>query len=79
LCLGAWKARASASDRRATLPLGLRCLAESSARRWGRRPPDLREPIAQGVASTGRIITGAALIIIAVFSGFACGELVMFQ
>ncbi|HEX6325613.1 MAG TPA: MMPL family transporter [Jiangellaceae bacterium] len=32
-----------------------------------------------GVASTARIITGAALIIIAVFAGFARGELVMFQ
>src|SRR6266536_1218178 len=32
-----------------------------------------------GVASTARIITGAALIIVAVFSGFAAGELVMFQ
>jgi len=32
-----------------------------------------------GVASTARIITGAALIIIAVFTGFARGELIMFQ
>jgi uncharacterized membrane protein YdfJ with MMPL/SSD domain len=32
-----------------------------------------------GVSSTARLITGAALIIIAVFSGFARGELVMFQ
>jgi uncharacterized membrane protein YdfJ with MMPL/SSD domain len=32
-----------------------------------------------GVASTARIITGAALIIIAVFAGFASGELIMFQ
>jgi RND superfamily putative drug exporter len=32
-----------------------------------------------GVASTGRLITGAALIIIAVFAGFARGDLVMFQ
>jgi RND superfamily putative drug exporter len=32
-----------------------------------------------GVASTARIITGAALIIIAVFAGFARGELIMFQ
>jgi len=31
------------------------------------------------VASTARIITGAALIIIAVFSGFANGEMVAFQ
>jgi len=31
------------------------------------------------VASTARIITGAALIIVVVFSGFAAGDLVMFQ
>jgi len=37
------------------------------------------DAIVHGVASTGRIITGAALIIIAVFSGFARGDLVMFQ
>jgi RND superfamily putative drug exporter len=38
-----------------------------------------REAAAGGVASTARIITGAALIIIVVFSGFARGQLVMFQ
>lgn len=32
-----------------------------------------------GISSTARIITGAALIIIVVFAGFATGELVMFQ
>ena len=31
------------------------------------------------VGSTARLITGAALIIIAVFAGFAVGDLVMFQ
>ena len=35
--------------------------------------------VAFGVGSTARLITGAALIIIAVFSGFARGDLVMFQ
>jgi RND superfamily putative drug exporter len=38
-----------------------------------------REAVASGVASTARIITGAALIIVVVFAGFARGELVMFQ
>ena len=38
-----------------------------------------REAVVSGVASTARIITGAALIIIVVFSGFARGQLVMFQ
>ncbi|HLM94823.1 MAG TPA: MMPL family transporter [Acidimicrobiales bacterium] len=37
------------------------------------------EAVAGGVASTARIITGAALIIVAVFSGFARGQLVQFQ
>jgi putative drug exporter of the RND superfamily len=40
---------------------------------------DNSDAVTHGVASTGRIITGAALIIIAVFSGFARGDLVMFQ
>jgi RND superfamily putative drug exporter len=35
--------------------------------------------VASGVVSTARIITGAALIIIVVFTGFASGQLVMFQ
>jgi len=38
-----------------------------------------REAVASGVASTARIITGAALIIVVVFGGFAAGQLVMFQ
>jgi RND superfamily putative drug exporter len=40
---------------------------------------DTTEAVTFGVASTARIITGAALIIVAVFAGFAAGELVMFQ
>ena len=35
--------------------------------------------VAHGISSTARLITGAALIIIAVFGGFAVGDLVMFQ
>jgi RND superfamily putative drug exporter len=35
--------------------------------------------VAFGVRSTGRLITGAALIMVAVFGGFALGDLVMFQ
>jgi RND superfamily putative drug exporter len=37
------------------------------------------DAVTYGVSSTARIITGAALIIVAVFSGFATGDLVMFQ
>jgi RND superfamily putative drug exporter len=40
---------------------------------------DPADAVATGVASTARIITGAALIIIMVFIGFARGQLVMFQ
>jgi putative drug exporter of the RND superfamily len=38
-----------------------------------------REAVTHGVSSTARIITGAALIIVVVFVGFARGDLVMFQ
>jgi putative drug exporter of the RND superfamily len=43
------------------------------------RTHDTRDAVRWGVGSTARIITGAALIIVAVFSGFARGDLVMFQ
>jgi RND superfamily putative drug exporter len=38
-----------------------------------------RDAVVEGVSSTARIITGAALIIVVVFAGFAAGKLVMFQ
>jgi uncharacterized membrane protein YdfJ with MMPL/SSD domain len=38
-----------------------------------------REAVSSGISSTARIITGAALIIVVVFAGFAAGKLVMFQ
>jgi len=37
------------------------------------------DAVVHGVSSTARLITGAALIIVAVFGGFAMGDLVMFQ
>jgi RND superfamily putative drug exporter len=40
---------------------------------------DTRGAIVYGVASTARLITGAAAIIIVVFAGFATGKLVSFQ
>jgi RND superfamily putative drug exporter len=40
---------------------------------------DAREAVAYGIGSTARLITGAALIMVAVFAGFAAGQLVMFQ
>jgi putative drug exporter of the RND superfamily len=40
---------------------------------------DTVESVAFGVGTTARLITGAALIMVAVFAGFASGQLVMFQ
>ena len=40
---------------------------------------DNRGAVEYGITSTARIITGAALIMVAVFSGFALGQLVPFQ
>jgi len=40
---------------------------------------DSSEAVSFGVRTTARLITGAALIIVVVFTGFATGELVMFQ
>jgi RND superfamily putative drug exporter len=40
---------------------------------------DTNQSVVHGIASTGRVITGAALIIVVVFAGFAAGQLVMFQ
>jgi putative drug exporter of the RND superfamily len=40
---------------------------------------DTNQAVVHGIASTGRLITGAALIIVVVFAGFAAGQLVMFQ
>ena len=40
---------------------------------------DNRGSVAYGLGSTGSIITGAALIMVAVFGGFAAGDLAMFQ
>src|SRR5215217_4764867 len=44
-----------------------------------RQTGDNSDAVAHGGGSTGRIITGGALIIVAVFTGFARGDLVMFQ
>ncbi len=40
---------------------------------------DNTESVAFGLSSTGSIITGAAVIMVAVFGGFAAGEMIMFQ
>ena len=43
------------------------------------RTHDNAESVAYGLRKTGKLITGAALIMVAVFGGFATGELVMMQ
>jgi RND superfamily putative drug exporter len=43
------------------------------------RTGDTREAVVFGISSTAGIITGAALIMVAVFGGMASGQLVMFQ
>ena len=43
------------------------------------RSGDNQEAVAHGLRTTGAIITGAALIMVAVFGGFAAGDLVMMQ
>ena len=40
---------------------------------------DTRLAISRGISTSARLITGAALIMVAVFAGFASGQLVMFQ
>jgi uncharacterized membrane protein YdfJ with MMPL/SSD domain len=40
---------------------------------------DNKGSVAHGLRTTGQIITGAALIMVAVFAGFAAGDLVMLQ
>jgi putative drug exporter of the RND superfamily len=44
-----------------------------------RRTGDNVDAITWGISSSARLITGAALIMVAVFFGFASGDLVMFQ
>ena len=43
------------------------------------RTGDNRHAVSQGIGVTAGIITGAALIMVAVFAGFASGKLVMFE
>jgi RND superfamily putative drug exporter len=43
------------------------------------RSGDTRDAVAQGIGRTAGLITGAALIMVAVFGGVATGSLVMFQ
>jgi RND superfamily putative drug exporter len=40
---------------------------------------DNAESVAFGLSSTGKLITGAALIMVAIFGGFALGDMAAFQ
>ncbi len=51
----------------------------SRIREWYDRSGDNAEAVAHGLRTTGAIITGAALIMVAVFGGFAAGDLVALQ
>jgi RND superfamily putative drug exporter len=51
----------------------------SRIREYYDRSGDNTEAVAHGLRTTGAIITGAALIMVAVFAGFAAGDLVMMQ
>jgi RND superfamily putative drug exporter len=51
----------------------------SRVRERYRQTGDNSEAVSFGLRSTGRLITGAALIMVAVFGGFALGDLVMMQ
>ena len=56
-----------------------RCSCSAASASATGQTGDSDEAVAYGVGSTARLITGAALIIIAVFWGFAMGDLIMFQ
>ncbi len=43
------------------------------------RTGDTADAVEHGISTSARLITGAALIMVAVFAGFASGQLVMFQ
>jgi RND superfamily putative drug exporter len=51
----------------------------SRIREHYRQSGDNTAAVSLGLRSTGRLITGAALIMVAVFGGFALGDMVMFQ
>ncbi len=51
----------------------------SRIREWFDRTGDNAAAVAHGLRTTGAIITGAALIMVAVFGGFAAGDLVALQ
>ncbi len=56
-----------------------RCSCSSRIKERHDDGADTTDSIIFGVATTARIITGAAFIIVAAFAGFATGDLVMFQ
>ena len=72
--------RIKASSRRAGHTTSLECLPSPvGIKERYDQGGSTRDAVIGGVAGTARIITGAALIIVVVFAGFARGQLVMFQ
>jgi RND superfamily putative drug exporter len=51
----------------------------SRGREHHKQHNDNMAAVSFGLLSTGKLITGAALIMVAVFSGFALGDMVMMQ
>ena len=61
------------------LSMGYQVLLLSRVRERFDQTLDNAESVAFGIRSTGRLITGAALIMVAVFLGFAAGDIVPLQ
>ena len=59
--------------------LGRRIGRKVQDQRGGRRPEDNTEAVAYGLRTTAGIITGAAIIMVTVFTAFASGRLGPFQ
>jgi len=73
-----WLGRCVAASAGEEGPIPRRAVLSRIHERWS-ATGDTPGAIVPGVASTARLITGAAAIIIVVFSGFATGQLVAFR
>lgn len=67
------------SDRAVDLSMDYQVLLLSRIRERCSESGETTQAVTFGIASTARLIRGVALIIVAVFAGFAAGDLVMFQ
>ena len=62
-----------------TVDQGYHVFLLSRIRERFRKTGNNSEAVSFGLRSTGKLITGAALIMVAVFGGFALGDMTMFQ